>query len=246
MDLSHPTRSVMSPARAEALTVLTHAGVPLSGRQIAALVTSAKQWRVNEILRELAADGLVLRHVHPPAHLYTLNRDHVAAAPIAALLDVRAELIRRMRSHVEAWNPPPIAVWTFGSFARRSGGAESDIDILVIHPDGTVDSFGGEHVVRLAERVRAWSGNACEVLELTETELGDLVHNQDRLVDDLRRDAIPLLGLEPRHLLMMDDAGDDRGRAEPSQIAPGQGGEVLDGGGAGSCRGPVRFDGFGS
>jgi hypothetical protein len=56
-------------------------------------------------------------------------------------------------------------------------------------------------VDQLVERVRSWAGNPCEVLELTIDELSDAAARDDRLVADLRRDAISLAGVDIRALL---------------------------------------------
>lgn len=39
-----------------------------------------------------------------------------------------------------------------------------------------------------------WSGNYCERVEFSEAEFADMVANGERLVDELRRDAIHLAG----------------------------------------------------
>ncbi len=49
--------------------------------------------------------------------------------------------------------------------------------------------------------MRIWSGNACEVLELTGAEVAAAVDRDDRLVRDLRQDAISLMDRDVRTLL---------------------------------------------
>ena len=61
--------------------------------------------------------------------------------------------------------------------------------------------FWQAQVEDLSERIRLWSGNVCEVLDLAESELRESVMRDDRLVRDLRDDAIPLQGQDIRTLL---------------------------------------------
>ncbi|MCX6431879.1 MAG: nucleotidyltransferase domain-containing protein [Actinobacteria bacterium] len=203
MDLSLPIRSVIPSARADVLEVLAHAGKPMSGRQVARLVSGPKQWRVNEVLGELVRSGLVLSEEHPPARLYRLNREHVAAAAIEALANMRSTLIERMRDRASQWKPEATAVWLFGSFARGEAEADSDIDVLVIRDDRVAADAPAwnEQISSFAESVQAWSGNRCSILEVSSSEFTGMARRGERLVDELRRDALGLSGDAPRTLL---------------------------------------------
>ena len=203
MDLSLPIRSVVPSARADVLVVLARSGKPLSGRQVARLIDGPKQWRVNQVLGELADSGLVLCDEQPPALLYRLNRDHVAAGPIEALANLRSELLDRMRRDTAGWQVPADAVWLYGSFARGQAGPESDIDILIVRNDSIDDDnpTWEAQVMSFREKVHAWSGNMCEVLEVSRSELASMEQNGERLIDELRKDATLLAGVEPRVML---------------------------------------------
>jgi predicted nucleotidyltransferase len=181
--------------------------MPLSGRAIAALTNGkVSQRRANDVLGELSTAGVVLRDDRPPAKLYHLNRDHVAAAGISALAEQWEVLLQRIRDDLAGWSPAPVTACLFGSAARGEGGPDSDIDILLVSSDkvrsqAQAERAWQEHADSLAERVRAWSGNVCEVLDLTASDLAAAVERDDRLVRDLRRDAIALAGRDVRTLL---------------------------------------------
>ena len=207
MDLSSPISSVIPSAHGAVLAVLARTSEPLSGRRVAAL-TDGKvgQWRANEVLGALADAGIVLREHRPPAKLYRLNRDHVAAAGIVALAEQWGTLLRRVRDELADWSPGPVTACLFGSAARGEAGPGGDIDILLVPSDDVAASQDAQHawqeqVDRLTEKVRLWSGNTCEALELTAAELGDAVAHDDRLLRDLRRDTIALAGRDIRSLL---------------------------------------------
>jgi predicted nucleotidyltransferase len=205
--MSSPISSVIPSAHGAVLAVLARTTEPLSGRRVAAL-TDGKvgQWRTNEVLGALADAGIVLREHRPPAKLYRLNRDHVAAAGIIALAEQWATLLRRIRDELADWSPPAVTACLFGSAARGQAGPGSDIDILLVPSDDVAASEDTErawqeHIDQLTENVRIWSGNTCEVLELTAAELADAVARDDRLVRELRQDAIALTGRDIRSLL---------------------------------------------
>lgn len=204
MDLSSPISSVIPTAQGAVLAVLSRTSEPLSGRQVAALTDGRfGQSRVNEVLGQLAAEGIVLLERRPPAKLYRLNRDHVACAGIERLANLRDELLSRMRSEVAAWEVPAEAVWLFGSAARGDGDAASDIDLLVVRPSAVEadDPAWLRQIDDLSEHVSLWSGNGCQVLELSLVELAAMLSRGEPLVDALRTDAMTLGGGSPRGLL---------------------------------------------
>ena len=204
MDLSSPISSVVPSAHGAVLAVLARTDQPLSGRRVAALTDGrVGQWRVNEVLGQLAEAGIVLRAHQPPAMLHLLNRDHVAAAGIIALAGQREELFSRMRAHAAAWNPPPKALWLFGSAARGDGGPGSDVDVLAVRPDrvGADDLAWLAQVDDLSAKVSIWCGNSCEVLELSAAELEQMTSRRERLIEELRADGVLIAGSSPRALL---------------------------------------------
>ena len=111
-------------------------------------------------------------------------------------------LLDRIRASLTEWSTKPIAAWIFGSAARAEADSDSDLDILVVCPNRLPDDETWQQQVDdLAARVRSWSGNPGELLVLTETELQTAVQRDDRLVEELRRDAIHLVGARPHVLL---------------------------------------------
>jgi len=194
MDLSHPIDSVIPSAHGAVLAVLARTDLPLSGRRTAELVGGrVAQSRVNTILKLLAEAGVVLVEEQPPAKLYRLNRQHVAAEAIVALAGLRDELLSRMRLHLGAWPVPPVAAWLFGSAARGDGSPHSDIDILVIRPDH-VDADRADWTRQLDSFSAEVTGNKCTVIDYSETALSELASAGERLISEVRRDGLRLAG----------------------------------------------------
>lgn len=155
---------------------------------------------------ELAEAGVALRESRPPSNLYLLNRDHVAAESITALVSMWATLLERMRAELETWSTPVVTAWLFGSAARGEAGVGSDIDVILVPPASARDRDRGQAAWELqtdafVANVRTWSGNACELLEMDLDELEAAAASDERLVRDLRDQAVLLAGKHPRSVL---------------------------------------------
>lgn len=152
--------------------------------------------------------------------LYRLDPHHVAAEGIRALANQWDTLVARMREALASWQDPAAAAWIFGSAARGDAGPDSDIDVLVVRPDeslrasAAIDRAWDEpepwdiQIEVLRVDVLAWSGNRCDLLELSADELRQAVDRDDRLIRDLRDHGIPLAGGQrARTLLRPESAG---------------------------------------
>jgi predicted nucleotidyltransferase len=206
MDLANPMQSVIPSAHGAVLAVLARTDLPLSGRRIAELTQPRfSQRRVNDVLRHLADSGIVLCEKRPPSNFYRLNHDHVAAEGILLLTRMSATLAARISAELENWSIRPQAAWLFGSAARGEGTEQSDIDIFLVLPAGDLDTAAVDIWERqtevLTDKIMAWSGNRCEVVEMEAAELSAAVERDDLLVRDLRDQAVLLTGRDPRDLL---------------------------------------------
>lgn len=204
MNLSHSFSTVCPGARGGVLVVLAHTEKPLTGRTVAALTQPHASLRTVQVtLDDLVLHGVVLREHVGRAHLYTLNRNHLAAPAVLALANLRHELLARMQTEVSTWVVAPDATWLFGSAARSDAEVDSDIDLLIVRPDRVEDGdqYWLQQVATMSEHVHEWTGNSCEVLELSAWELSAAIDRGDRLIADLRRDAVHVTGRTPRETL---------------------------------------------
>ncbi|MEU0094922.1 nucleotidyltransferase domain-containing protein [Kribbella sp. NPDC006257] len=204
MQFSEPLSAVFPGLHGRVLTVLAGTDQPLTGRAVAGLLTTpASTSGVQKVLDGLVRNGIVRVAPAGRAKLYTLNREHLAAPAIEELTSLRDRFISRLRSEAQTWELPAAAVWLFGSASRGQAEPDSDIDILVVRPDGTSeeDPRWLAQLETLAEHASRWSGNACEIVEYSSTELKRLVRRGERLVTELRRDAVPVAGFTPHQTL---------------------------------------------
>lgn len=203
MDLSRPWALIRSPIDMEVLLVLLGTTRPLTGREVARLVRAGSQPAVNSALRRLAEEGLVRAEEAGNAFLYTFKREHLGAPAIEQLAGIRTELERRLRAELAEWEVAPAHVSIFGSAARGDGDTRSDIDIFVVRPAGVAEDDPGwrAQLERLSDHVHDWTGNRAALSEVSAANVRRLRRERPPVVEELRRDAITLVGPEPAELL---------------------------------------------
>lgn len=134
MDLSDPTRAVTPTLDGTVLAVLAAAGKPLTVGQVASLAVRGSEIGIRRSLSRLVEQGTVRATTMGRNQVHELNRDHVAAQVAEVLAGLRVELWARFRHELDSWRPRPLYACVFGSAARGDGSAESDIDLLLVHP----------------------------------------------------------------------------------------------------------------
>jgi Nucleotidyltransferase domain len=172
-------------------------------------------------MARLVAQGLVQATEMGRNRVHQLNREHVAAPIATTMADLRIELWRRMRKELGGWKPKPLYACVFGSAARGDGDADSDVDLLLVHPPfpgdaepprkaNVIDAVAAfmtapmpashaeaarwpRHVDQLRAHVLLWSGNPLQVVDLSLAEWADKTRN-GALIAEIERDAIDLVG----------------------------------------------------
>ena len=221
MDMEDPTRSITPTLDGPVLAALARAGRPLTVGEVAAVTVRGSEIGVRRCLARLVAQGLVQATEMGRNRVHELNREHVAA-PIATMMDdLRIELWRRMRKELGGWKPKPLYACVFGSAARAEGDADSDVDLLLVHPPfpgeakprrkaNVIDAVAAfmpaplpaspaevtrwpRHIDKLRAHVLLWSGNPLQVVDLSFAEWVDRKQNA-ALIAEIERDAIDLVG----------------------------------------------------
>lgn len=204
MDLSAPHRAVFPEAIGGVLSALAGTTRPLRGREVAKL-GGVPRSTAARALHQLVEHGLVRVQEAGAgaALLYTLNREHVAAEPVLALMGLRRALVDRLRNELAGWPLQPLHASLFGSAARGEGSTASDIDVFLVR-QGAVEAEDARwrgQLDRLGDLVVSWTGNHAGIAEVPEQELVRLRLDRPRVVEDLERDAVTLAGSAFRDLL---------------------------------------------
>ena len=204
MNVARPHTVFSTSLDVEVLLVLRATTRPLTGREVARLVTRGSLAGVQKALRRLVSHGIIHAEEAGRALLYTLNRDHLAVPALETLALMRVELESRLRASMDEWEIAPAHASVFGSAARADGDTESDIDVFVVRPLKVDASDPGwrEQLDRLAADVVRWTGNHLAVSEVGEHELTRLRREHPPVLDAFGTDAITLVGPAPGKLLL--------------------------------------------
>lgn len=197
MDLSFPLATITPTLEAGVLHVLTATTAGCTAAEVHRRLGHGSDEGVRKVLARLVRQGIVL--VETPARypLYRFNREHVASPHIEALTRIRDQIVDRIRAEVATWRIEPAHAGLFGSFARGTADADSDIDVLLIRPapwselgeDAWLDQLDN-----LDRDIRAWTGNAAQIIDLDPAALDQMARDGDPLVDSWRAEDIPLHG----------------------------------------------------
>jgi predicted transcriptional regulator len=172
MELSRPLSTVTSTLDGDVLTVLALQDATFTTGQLHRILTRNSEEGIRKALQRLVKQGVVWSDRVGNAFTYRLNRDHLAAEHIVGLARLQETLLRRIEDRLGSWTPPPAYAAVFGSAARGSMTADSDLDLLLIRPD-SVDSGAWETQTNdLAADVTRWTGNDTRILEFTVADLG--------------------------------------------------------------------------
>lgn len=201
MDVGIPGGGLLDQRVGSLLVALLDAEQGLTGRALSR-ITGVPQATVSRVLRRLVGLGLVVEEPVPPATLYRINRDHLLLSGLRGLVSVQGELRDRVAAEVAAWRVRPEAVICYGSAVRGDGSAESDIDLLVVRPNGVrQDEPSWERQVSgLSRLVTAWTGNRASVVELTRREVSAGLDSKEPFLRKADEQGWPLTGVRLRDL----------------------------------------------
>jgi predicted nucleotidyltransferase len=93
-------------------------------------------------------------------------------------------------------------VIVFGSIARGDADRQSDLDVIVVRPDGVADDddVWATAIERWRSEAQAITGNTVEVLEVTQDETRTKLSGNAQLWRDVARDGTVVYGLTMNEL----------------------------------------------
>jgi len=179
------------------LLELVRIDAPTSGRQIAERVERSEAG-VREALDRLVRQGVVRRMKIGTAYGHTLNRGHVATPIVEAIAAIRREVIQWTHDVIEQWEIQPLHASFFGSFARRDGGEDSDLDILLVHAFELEDDEASferwEQQTAELHDLEDRTGNAVQILDVADAALGAPDAEAAATLASIATDEISLTG----------------------------------------------------
>ncbi|HUZ42730.1 MAG TPA: nucleotidyltransferase domain-containing protein [Acidimicrobiales bacterium] len=186
MNLTDPSMAVTSSLDGPVLVVLASAGKPLTVSEVASISARGSEIGIRKSLGRLLSQGVVECTELGNTRVYSLNRDHVAAAVAAEMAEIRSELWRRFAREVERWTVRPLYASVFGSAARHDGDNDSDIDLLVVRPSTISEINEAQRNKSIWSALGVW----VEVIStrvISEAQIKKWESNVDNLHDLVRR-----------------------------------------------------------
>ncbi|MEN8237894.1 MAG: nucleotidyltransferase domain-containing protein [Actinomycetota bacterium] len=201
MDWQNPLRSISATVDSDVLQVLARTHESVTGNRLAKLAGRSYA-QVHAVVGRLVDHGIVEAQQVGRTYAYSLNRSHALAQGIMASISAPDDVESTIKDDVSDWSIQPVSVSLFGSAARRTATDESDVDLLLIRDDEVEenDPVWSEQVGSLAREVETASGNRVQIVDLSESEFGEAVTEQQPLIASLERDARTLVGTEIREL----------------------------------------------
>ena len=195
MDFLQPVQAVIPGTQGRVLAVLAETTAELNLRTVARLA-SVSPAQASRVLPGLVELGLVERREVPPSSLFRLNRQNVAAQVVIELARSHDIALERTGAAARDLPVPPASVIVFGSFARREADRHSDIDAVIVRPDGVDgdDEAWAGGVEQWRERVRAITGNPVEVIETDRAEVAQKLASRRPLWRDIASDGVVIHG----------------------------------------------------
>ncbi len=193
MDLSRPIEAVIPGVRGRLLGALICSGRELSTAD-AARLSDVSAPQASRVLAQLVELGVVERRDVPPAVIYRPVPGNAVIAMLRELCVLRNRVIEFAKQSASQIAPVPVRLSAFGSVARGTSDAESDIDIVAVRPSGAdEDDSWVESLGRWSAGLEAFSGSRLKVLEIGNDEWRALDPSERSLWREIDRDEVVLL-----------------------------------------------------
>jgi len=195
MDFAAPVQALIPGTQGRILAVLAQTSAELNLRTLARH-SGVSHAQASRVMPHLVALGIVQRRDVPPAALFRLVEDHVAARAVLAVARARTTVLDELGRTAADISPAPLSVIVFGSLARGDAHPRSDIDIVVVRPPGVDDDHDTWHTTleQWRQGARRLTGNPIEILDVSDADAARLLRSRRPLWSDIRQHGIVILG----------------------------------------------------
>jgi predicted nucleotidyltransferase len=174
------------------LNALICAGTELSTSDAARIADVSNQ-QASRVLAQLVELGIVERREVPPAVVYQPVEGNFVVGLLLQLCNARTAILEQAARSALKIRPAPLLLGVFGSVARGTSDALSDIDILVVRPveaDENGDWY--ESLDRWRADLEAFAGTRVNTVEVSADEAAVREAAPDRFWAEIRRDLIEI------------------------------------------------------
>jgi predicted transcriptional regulator len=193
MELNRPLATVTPTLDGDVLMILARQDVTFTTGQMHRILTQYSEEGIRKVLRRLTGQGVVLSERIGNAFAYRFNHDHIAAPYVVGLARMQETFLVKLEDLLKLWPTQPVYAAVFGSAARGQMTQSSDIDLLLVRPQGGMDAEWDDQLNELATTVTRWTGNDTRVLEYTENEIA-AIGPDEPVLDAVWREGLTVAG----------------------------------------------------
>ena len=176
----------------------------LTGRALGTLAETSA-FKINGVLRALAAQGVITQTIVGRAHLYRLNEHHILVRDVVNyLIDYENNLLTRLGGTImEKLSPPPLSVMLYGSVARGDESPSSDLDLLLAYKDEEEPELRGliSEEPSIIEWINRNYGNTAGIRRICISEFQNPDPEYKELVRNIIKEGKSIAGLSMTEVL---------------------------------------------
>lgn len=175
-----------------------------TGRALAVLV-GVSVFKMNQVLRDLVQQGIVLQTSIGKAHLYRLNKLHVFREIISYLIRFDETLLSSLGKKImRELTPKPLSIIVYGSVARGEEKPNSDLDLLFVY-DGKSEPGGITKTGHILEMVSRHYGNPASIIRAYFSDLQRPREEHSSLMRNIIKEGRSIAGLSITEILNYHD-----------------------------------------
>jgi predicted nucleotidyltransferase len=188
--LDRPLNDILGQySKVKILRFLVNTQAQLNGREVAKNV-GLSHVKAHTALKDLTRQGVVAMRSVGNSLVYWLNEEHFLVKEIIrpafekeqGAFGYIARIILR-----EIKPPKPLSIILFGSFAKGSASADSDIDIVIVYPNHKNKSLITKELSEAEKRITLLFGNHLASVPFKVEEFQKKLRGKDKFIGEIVR-----------------------------------------------------------
>jgi predicted nucleotidyltransferase len=112
------------------------------------------------------------------------------------------EFLAMAQRRIRSWPTAPLSVVLFGSVARGTSSADSDVDLLIVWPhDAHHTTWWTTARVEFTNQLQGFVGNVISLVEFSLDDWREAIENDDPFTGSIRGDGRSVYGANVRELV---------------------------------------------
>jgi predicted nucleotidyltransferase len=190
-------------SKVKILRFLIRSQAQLNGREIAKSI-GLSHVKVHSALQDLSRSGLVSMRSSGSSILYWLNEDtFLVKDMLRPLFEKEEKLFDYIVDSIlkASKSPGPLSIILFGSFAKNTASANSDIDLALVYSDQKNKVFIEKELAEAEKTITVLFGNRLAYIPIKVTEFIKRFKENDRFIREISQTGRVIYGRSIAELL---------------------------------------------